>query len=433
MLDLTFIREHAELLQRTADRKGIAVSIPALLKQDMLRKALLQEVEQLRAQRNRRTEEIAARFRAPGARESQAAAAGVEAAKREVRAVNDRLAVLEGQLAEVTAEWRSLLALVPNPVSPDTPDGRSDADNVELRRVGEAPAFAFEPLDHVQLGERLGMLDLARGVKLAGTRSYVLKGIGSRLHRAVQQLALDALERRGFTPLEVPTLVRGEAFAHTGFFPLGRDQTYALAEDDKYLIGTSEVCLVSYYAGEIVELEQPIRLAAATACYRSEAGSAGRDVHGLYRVHQFAKVEQVIVCRADEALADALLHEMTANAEEILRLLELPYRVVAVCAGDMSQKTHKQFDIETWMPSRGAYGETHSSSNVLDFQARRAGIRYRDADGALRFAYTLNNTAVATPRILIPLLENHQREDGSVYVPLALRPYLGGAEEILPF
>lgn len=435
MLEMAYIREHEALLQRTADRKGVAISIRALLDQDELRRALLQEVEVLRAERNRRSVEIGALLRRDGATAAAAAARGrpeVEAARLEVRAANERLTGLEQRLAAAAAAWRDLLERVPNPVSADTPDGASDADNVELRRVGEPPAFGFEPLDHVALGERLGMLDLARGVKLAGTRSYVLRGIGSRLHRAVQQLALDVLERRGFTALEVPTIVRGEAFAGTGFFPAGLDQTYALTESGKYLIGTSEVCLVSYYAGETIELDEPIRLAAATACYRSEAGSAGRDVHGLYRVHQFAKVEQVIVCKGERELSETLLEEMTANAEEILGLLELPYRVVAVCIGDMAPKTHKQYDIETWMPSRGAYGETHSSSNVLDFQARRAGIRYRDADGTLRYAHTLNNTAVATPRILIPLLENHQRADGSVYVPAALRPYLDGREMLLP-
>ncbi|CAI6075212.1 serine--tRNA ligase [Cohnella sp. JJ-181] len=448
MLDMTYIRDHAELLQHTADRKGIAVSIRGLLEADAQRRTLLQEVERLRAERNRRTEEIGALVRAARATDERAGAVdraaaqpeGVnvvrvqlaEEAKQRMREMNAELAALEARLAETAAAWRTLLELVPNPVSADTPDGRSDADNVELRRVGEVPAFAFEALDHIQLGERLGMLDLARGVKLAGTRSYVLKGVGSRLHRAVQQLAMDVLERRGFTPLELPAMMRGVAFTNTGFFPTGRDQTFALAEGDKYLIGTSEVGLVSYYAGETVALDEPIRLAAATPCFRSEVGSAGRDVHGLYRVHQFAKVEQVVLCRGDAAVSDALLGEITANAEEILRLLELPYRVVAVCVGDMSQKTHKQYDIETWMPSRGAYGETHSSSNVLDFQARRAGIRYLDADGTLRYAHTLNNTAVAAPRILIPLLENHQREDGSVYVPLALRPYLGGVEAVRP-
>lgn len=454
MLDMAYIRDHAELLQLTADRKGIAVSIRELLELDARRKSLLQEVERLRAERNRRSEEISALVKAQralseGSRgdageeaakladagpirkaRDETYAAQIDEAKGKVREANAKLAELEASLAAVSAQWRSLLELVPNPVSADTPDGKSEADNVELRRVGEAPAFAFEPLDHIRLGERLGLLDVARGVKLAGTRSYVLKGIGSRLHRAVQQLAMDVLERRGFTPLELPAMMRGEAFENTGFFPTGKDQTFALAEGDKYLIGTSEVGLVSYYAGETVTLEEPIRLAAATPCFRSEVGSAGRDVHGLYRVHQFAKVEQVVVCRGEAAESEAMLAEITANAEEILRLLELPYRVVAVCIGDMSQKTHKQYDIETWMPSRGAYGETHSSSNVLDFQARRAGIRYRDADGTLRYAHTLNNTAVATPRILIPLLENHQREDGSVYVPAALRPYLGGAEEI---
>ncbi len=227
-------------------------------------------------------------------------------------------------------------------------------------------------------------------------------------------------------------MVRGEALLNTGFFPTGEDQVFAVAEEEKYLIGTSEVSLVSYFGNEIVELKEPIRLAAATACFRREIGSAGRDVHGLYRVHQFAKVEQVVLCENDPSLSEQLMQEMTRNAEDILQLLELPYRVVAVCIGDMSQKTHKQYDIETWMPSRQSYGETHSSSNLLDYQARRANIRYRDAHGRMQYCHTLNNTAIATPRILIPLLENHQQADGSVYIPKALRPYLNGAEEIRP-
>ncbi len=425
MLDMAYIRENGELLQRAADRKGIALSVAELLEQDERRRKLLREVERLRQDRNRLSGLI-------GGLMKQGAKEEAEQIKQEVQTTNDELGVLEVELTEVEASCRSLMLLVPNPVSADTPEGKSDADNVEVKRVGELPEFEFAPLSHVELGERLGIVDLQRGVKIGGARQYVLKGAGWHLHRAVQQLAMDVLESNGFTPLEVPMMVRGEALLNTGFFPTGEDQVFAIAEEDRYLVGTSEVSLVSYLAGEIVELNdgQPIRLAAATSCFRREIGSSGRDVHGLYRVHQFAKVEQVVVCENDPELSERLLQEITGNAERILQLLELPYRVVAVCAGDMSQKTHKQYDIETWMPSRQAYGETHSASNLLDFQARRANIRYRDEEGKLRYCHTLNNTAVATPRILIPLLENRQRADGSVYVPQALRPYLGGKAEL---
>lgn len=252
------------------------------------------------------------------------------------------------------------------------------------------------------------------------------------LHRAVQQLAVDMLVAKGFTLMDVPLTVRTEAMENTAFFPLGQDQAFQITEQDKWLVGTSEVPLVSFYSGEIVDVAQPIRLAAASLCFRSEVGSGGRDVHGLYRVHQFAKVEQVVLCEASAETSEQLLQEITANAEQLLQKLELPYRVVAVCTGDMSQKTYKQYDIETWMPSRGAYGETHSSSNLLDFQARRSNIRYRDAEGKLRYCHTLNNTAVASPRILIPLLENHQQADGSILIPKALRPYMNGMERIEP-
>ncbi|MGO4376001.1 aminoacyl--tRNA ligase-related protein, partial [Paenibacillus sp. MCAF20] len=204
---------------------------------------------------------------------------------------------------------------------------------------------------------------------------------------------MDVLEADGFTPMDVPMMARGESFRHSGFLPLGQEQLFRLEEDNKYLVGTSEVSLISGFSDEIVNAREPIRLAAMSACFRQEIGSAGRDVHGLYRVHQFAKVEQVVICENDPALSERMLQEMTANAERILQLLELPYRVVAVCIGDMSQKTYKQYDVETWMPSRQAYGETHSSSNLLDFQARRANIRYRAADGKLRYCHTLNNTA----------------------------------------
>lgn len=425
MLDIRYIRDHAETLQRTARVKGVEVSIPRLLELDERRRGLMQEIERLRHGRNRASEKIG-KLMAGGEK------AEADRLKAEVKWNNETLARLEEQQTEVETAYAALMQLVPNPVSTDTPDGKSDADNVELRRIGELPAFGFEPKDHVALGERLGLFDIQRGVKIAGARNYVLKGAGFHLHRAVQQLAMDVLEEAGFTPMDVPMLVREDALVGSGYFPLGREQTYAIADDDKFLVGTSEVSLASYFGDEIIDLSEPVRLAAQSACFRREVGSQGRDVRGLYRVHQFSKVEQVVLCENDPAVSERVLQEITANAERIVRLLELPYRVVSVCAGDMSQKNFKQYDIETWMPSREAYGETHSSSNVLDFQARRANIRYRDAEGKLQYCHMLNNTAIATPRILIPLLENHQREDGSIYIPMALRPYMQGRTELRP-
>lgn len=426
MLDMKWIREsadHQEELQQVADRKGIALSVAELVRLDDQRRTLLLTVEALRQQRNAISQEISALVR-------QGKSDEAERQKQQVKTINEELDQQETLYREVNEAYSELLILVPNIVSPDTPVGASDEDNVEIRRVGELPVFDYQFRDHVTLGELHRMVDIPRGVKTAGTRSYYLTGIGAMLHRAVQQLAVDMLVAKGFTLMDVPLTVRTEAMQNTAFFPLGQDQAFQITEQDKWLVGTSEVPLVSFYSGEVVDVAEPIRLAAASLCFRSEVGSGGRDVNGLYRVHQFAKVEQVVLCEASTKASEQLLQEITANAEELLQKLELPYRVVAVCTGDMSQKTYKQYDIETWMPSRGAYGETHSSSNLLDFQARRSNIRYRDAEGKLRYCHTLNNTAVASPRILIPLLENHQQPDGSILIPKALRPYMNGMERI---
>ncbi|GBG09036.1 serine--tRNA ligase [Paenibacillus agaridevorans] len=423
MLDMKWIREHAAEVQRTADLKGIKLSIAELLEADDARKKAQGETDGLRERRNKLSESIGGWMR--GGNRDEA-----ERGRAEVREINGRIGELERKLEEVLLAVENLAERVPNIVSPDTPIGQSDKDNVELKRVGEPPVFDFEWRDHMAIAELHGLVDVKRGVKTAGSRHYYLTGTGVLLHRAVQQMALDLLVERGFTPLDVPLMARAEAMKGTGFFPQGEDQTYRIAEEERYLVGTSEVPLVMFYAGEIVDVDQPIKLAAASMCFRSEVGSAGRDVHGLYRVHQFAKVEQVVICRADAEHSEAMLQEITGHAETVLRMLELPYRQMAVCTGDMSQKTYKQYDLETWMPSRGAYGETHSSSNLLDFQARRSNIRYRDEEGTLRYCHTLNNTAVASPRILIPLLENHQREDGSIHLPEALRPYMGGRAEL---
>jgi seryl-tRNA synthetase len=425
MLDIKWIRQHQEEVQWTADQKKIKVSVTELLEWDDRRRQLLQEIEALRQQRNKLSSEIAALMR----KKDDTTIGKTRQQAKEAHAALDRL---QGAYQEAEAQYRERMLLIPNIVSPDTPAGSSDEDNVMVKQVGEPPRFEFELKDHITLGRLHRMIDIPRGVKTAGTRSYYLTGNGALLHRAVQQLAVDLLLTKGFRLLEVPLMVRTPAMVNTGYFPLGEEQTYRIEGEDQWLAGTSEVPLVAYYSNEVIDVAEPVRMAAVSVCFRSEAGSAGRDVHGLYRVHQFAKVEQVILCEASLETSEKMFGEITGHAEELLQLLELPYRVMAVCAGDMSQKTYKQQDIETWMPSRGAYGETHSSSQLLDFQARRSNIRYRDAEGRLVYCYTLNNTAIASPRILIPLLENHQMEDGSIHIPQALRPYMYGQEMLRP-
>ncbi|KRF03838.1 serine--tRNA ligase [Paenibacillus sp. Soil766] len=424
MLDIKWIRNNQDQVKAAVILKGAECHVEELLVVDERKRDLQSQVDLLRANRNRASEQIASLMK----HQKPAEAEGL---KEQVRGWNQSLTLLEAELDEYEQKFKELMLQIPNLVSPDTPIGASDQENVELKVVGDKPTFEFEMKDHLQLGEALNMIDVARGVKIAGSRNYYLKGMGLYLHRAVQQLAIDLLTDRGFTVMDVPLMVREETLLNAGFFPSGKDQTYELPEDNTWLVGTSEGPLISYYAGEIVDLsEGPIQLAAVSNCFRKEAGSAGRDVRGLYRVHQFAKVEQVILCENNAEEADRMLQLITQNAEDLLACLELPYRVVAVCSGDMGAKNYKQFDIETWMPSRGAYGETHSSSSLLDFQARRSNLRYRDQEGVLRYCYTLNNTAVASPRILIPLLENHQQADGSIYIPPALRPYMRGLEAI---
>lgn len=424
MLDMKWIREHADEVAEVARQKKIEISILKLIEIDDKRRKWITEVEQLRQQRNLGSAKVGNLMR-EGLKEE------AELLRKEIRELGVKIEQVEQHLTEVENEYERLMMLVPNVVSKDTPIGDSDADNVLVRQVGEVKEHDFPIKDHIELGELHDLIDVSRGVKVGGSRSYYLKGDGVLLHRAVQQLALDIVMKHGFTPMEVPIMVREEALVNTGFFPTGRDQTYALEGDNKFLVGTSEVPLISYYGGEIIDVTEPIRLAAVSTSFRSEVGSAGRDVRGLYRVHQFAKVEMVVLTEANDEVSERMHQEITSYAEELLQALELPYRVMAVCTGDMSQKTYKQYDIETWMPSRQAYGETHSSSNLHDFQARRSDIRYRDADGQLKYVHTLNNTAAASPRILIPLLENHQMEDGSIYIPKALRPYMGGKEKLL--
>jgi seryl-tRNA synthetase len=336
------------------------------------------------------------------------------------------------------AEAASIMLQLPAIPDPTWPVGKDDADNVVARTWAD-PAHPPVQLeagknDHVTLGKELNILDFDRGVKLAGSRSYVVRGQGALLYAAVLRFAQDTLIRRGYEQMVVPVLVTEQCMIGTGYFPAGREQAY-VTQDNTVLVGTSEVPLASFYGNEILDLDKPIKLAALSTCFRREAGAAGKDTAGLYRVHQFDKVEQVVIHKADDAEHIVLHEEIIANAEAILQALKLPYRVSKNCTGDMGQGKWRMYDIETWMPSRKAYGETHSGSALRDFQSRRLNMRYREKSGEggkaeTRFCYTLNNTAIACPRVLIAIMEQYQNEDGTITVPDVLRPYMQGIERI---
>jgi seryl-tRNA synthetase len=421
MLDPKFVRENLSLISKAAQLKRMPFDAERFAQIFDNRLRVLEETEKLRRQRNEGSDSVK-KAKSPEERETLLAA---------MKDVNQRLSLAEAQLREIELEFGALQTTVPNPPSEDTPAGATDADNVEWRKEGNPPPFDFKPLDHIELGQKLGIIDFGRGANIAGSRSYFLVGAGALLERAVHNLAVDLLTERGYTLMSVPVLVRSSAMQGTGYLPGGADQAYFVEKDDMWLVGTAEVSLASYHAGEILEPGQlPIRLCAHSSCFRREAGAHGKDTKGLYRVHQFQKIEQVVLCKPDKEESDRLHMELLKNAEDLLKLLELPYRVVKVCTGDLGQGQVKKHDIETWMPSRNAYGETHSCSSFYDYQARRLKIRSKDANGKNQFVYTLNNTEVATPRVLIPLIENHQTADGRIRIPKALQKYMSGCEYI---
>jgi len=342
-----------------------------------------------------------------------------------------QLQVLEEEEKSLRSQLYEQLSLVPNIPDDEVPDGKDDAENDEVRRIGEVRAFDFEPRAHYEIGEAQGWLDFARAAEISGSRNYVLFGDLALLHDAVLRYAVELLVDRGFTPVDPPMLVRDGAMFGTGFFPGGEEQTYRCEKDGLNLIGTSEVPVTSLHGGEILsEKDLPKMYVARSACFRREAGTYGKDTRGLYRVHQFQKVEQVIVDVADRERSLAHHQSIVQNAEDMLQAFGLPYRVVNVCGGDLGVPQAMKYDIETWMPSRESYGETHSASRFYDYQARRLNLRYRPEKGKPLFCHTLNNTVAASPRILIPLIENHQNADGTVTLPEVLRPFFGGREVI---
>jgi seryl-tRNA synthetase len=422
MIDLKDLRERPEAYQKACTDKRVKFDVSQFLKLDEEYRASKTAVEAIRAEQNKASKEVGKA--SPEDREEKLAA---------MKDLSARVKEESANFKELEDKWKNEQLYIAAIPLEGVPVGKDDTDNVLVRTVGEIPNFSFKAKDHVELGRIHDLMDIERGVKIAGARNYFLKGDGARLQHAALSLAMDLLHRKGYTIFDPPHIVNWQAMMGTSYFPGGEEMAYHLDERDEgaYLIGTSEVPVCAYHQDEILDqTELPKRYAGYSPCYRREAGTYGKDTHGLYRIHQFYKVEQVIICENDKEVSAQLHKEILGNAEELMQLLELPYRVVDVCTGDMGQGQVYKNDIETWMPSRESYGETHSCSTFHDFQARRLMLRYKKDDGSKSLCHTLNNTLIASPRVLIPLLEVHQQEDGSIRIPEALRPFMGGQESI---
>jgi seryl-tRNA synthetase len=419
MLDRRFIRENPEAVKAAVRVKGIDLDVDELLRLDQSSRELQRELDEAQTQRKSFAREFA-----------KADEATREKLKADHEEQDLHLKSVREQLTDVNERLQALLLRTPMIPWTGAPVGDESA-NATIRTWGERPVFDFKPKDHVELLENRDWAEFSRARKASGERAYALKGEMVLLERAMLSYALDYLIELGLMPISVPALVREEPLIGNGQFPAHREETYAIPADDLYLAGTAEVALVGLHAGEILDAKAlPIRYAGISPCFRREAGSAGRDVRGLLRVHQFEKVEQFVICRADDEESDHWHAELLDAAEHLLQGLGLAYQVVEISTGDMGAGKYRMNDIETWMPSLGAYRETHSCSSLHDWQARRASIRYRDTDGTVKFAYTLNNTAIATPRLLAALVENLQTADQKVQIPKVLRPYLGGRTEL---
>ena len=414
MLDIKFIRENADIVKMAATKKKIKVDIDRLLALDDERRLKMTSLETKKAEQNKVSSEI------QSADDSRRATliASMQALKAEIQSE-------EESLKPVMEEWQSLMLQVPNIPDMTVPDGDSDADNVEIRTWGEQTKFNFEPKDHIEIMLAHKMVDFERGAKVHGFRGYYLLGDGARLMWAIWNYANDFFTQRDFVQMIPPTIVRKQNLYGTGHLPNDADDVFR-TQDDDYLIGTSEVPGMGFYADEVLDLDQlPVKFFAFSPCYRREAGSHSKDVKGLIRVHEFYKVEQIVICEASHEVSVNWHEEITKNTEDFMQSLGIPYHVVLNCGADIGQGQVKKYDIEAWVPKEGTYRETHSASYFHDFQTRRFNIRYRDAEGKVRYAHSLNNTAVAAPRILVSLVENFQQADGSILIPEVLRPYMG--------
>lgn len=414
MLDIHFIRENADLVKAGAAKKRMTVDVDRLIALDDQRKTLRQEMDEKRAEQNRASQTIAL---AHGAER--------EALLESMRHVKEGFTALEEKYKEVMKEWQELMLTIPNIPDMSVPEGESDADNKEVKAWGEPTKFDFTPKDHIELMTKLGIADFERGTKVAGFRGYFLKGDGVLLANAISQLALKHFASKGHELLIAPSLVRRETFMGTGYLPQGEEDLYK-TQDGEYLAGTAEVATMGYYMDETLEASQlPIKLLAYSQCFRREAGAHGKDVRGLIRVHEFFKWEQVVLCEASHTASVEMHEAINRNTEEFMELLGIPYHTVVNCGGDLGLGQVKKYDIELWVPAEKTYREISSASYFHDFQTRRLNIRYRDGEGKMQFAHSLNSTAVPFPRILVSIIENYQQADGSVRVPEALIPYMG--------
>lgn len=418
MLDPKYIREHAAEVKKNCKRRNVPVDVGAFMELDEERLKLIQKIESLRAERNTVAEQMKS-VKDKTERETLIAKG---------KGLKDDVVEKETVLSAKEGEWKALLLQIPNMTHPDSPDGKTDEENVEVRIVGKV-AKLKKPLDHVQLAEKYDLIDFARGAKVSGAKFYYLKGKMAILEQALIRFALDHLVSEGFLPMTTPDVAKDEVLLGTGFNPRGPEtQIYSIENSDLSLIGTSEITVGGYHMDEMLaEAALPLKYAALSHCYRTEAGTYGRESYGLYRVHQFSKVEMFIFCTPDQS--EALHLELLRQEEEIFKALEIPYRVVDICTGDLGGPAYRKFDLEAWMWGRGegkgGWGEVTSTSNCTDYQSRRLNIRTKSKDGTIQHVHTLNGTAVATSRALIAVLENGQQEDGTIKIPEILVPYCG--------
>ncbi len=414
MLDIKFIRDNKDLIKAGAQKKHVSIDIDALIALDDTRRALQTSIESKRAEQN-----------AVSTKLPQASTEEKSNLLDAMKKLKVELQQEEESLKEVIKNWQGLMLQVPNIPDMSVPEGASDADNKEVHAWGTKPAFTFTPKNHIELTEKLGLADFEKGAEVAGFRGYYLQNEAVTMSFGLWQFVMEHFIKKGFVPMMVPSLVRKQTLYGTGYLPQGEEDLYK-TQDSDYLSGTGEVGAMAYYADKILDKSQlPIKVLAFSTCFRREAGSHSKDTKGLIRVHEFYKLEQIIICEASHEESVKHHEDLRRNSEEILEALNLPYHTVVNCSGDLGLGQVKKYDLEAWVPSQNTYRETHSCSYFHDFQTRRLNIRYRDSDGKLKFAHSLNNTALAGPRILVPLLENNQQADGSISVPEVLKKYVG--------
>jgi seryl-tRNA synthetase len=415
MLDIKFIRENLDLVKVAAQKKKTTIDLDRLMVVDDLRREIMSRLETQRAEQNRVSDGI------PTAQDPVVRQQLIT----EMQGLKAEIQKDEEALKPVMEEWQALMLQVPNIPDMSVPDGDSDADNEEVKTWGEQTTFSFPAKDHVELMTAHGMVDFERGAKVHGFRGYYLLGDGARLSWAIWNYANDFFQQKGFVPVIPPTIVRKANLYGTGHLPNEADDVYR-TQDEDYLIGTSEVSVMGYYADEILaQSDLPVKFLGFSPCYRREAGSHGKDTRGLIRVHEFYKLEQVLLCEASHQESVNWHEWLNRNTEEFIESLGIPYRTVLNCGGDLGQGQVKKYDVELWVPGEQTYREISSASYFHDFQTRRFNIRYRDTEGKIRYAHSLNCTAIPTPRILVSLVENFQQADGTVVVPEVLRPYFG--------